>query len=1109
MQVAFLLFMSGLCALSYQTVWLREFRLIFGASTPASAAVLAIFMGGLGVGSAVLGRRADAHPLPLVFYGQLELLIAASAALTPVLVGIAREAYLRTGGSTALGMAGATFVRLLLAAMVMGVPSIVMGGTLPAAARAAVTGLDVNRHKLALAYGANTLGAVTGAFLATFFVLERCGNAGTLWMSCFVNAAVALTALRLGSSTLRDEDSDKTVTATVDTGSVEPSLSFKEHVNQKVSTRNLVLASAGISGFAFFLMELVWYRMLAPLLGGSVFTFGLILAMALLGIGVGGLAYAFCPPKRAAPIHILGLTFGCEAACLAIPLALGDSLALLALSLRRFASGGFHLSVISWAIVAGIVILPAAVVAGFQFPALLASLGRGRTHLGMQVGMAYAWNTMGAIAGSLAGGFGLLPMLSAPGAWRAAVVLLALTSIATLVLGWRSQSPTGRNSEEAALLQPGAGAADGRGNESSGCGGYDSQGRPLVRGWGSLLVRLGVGSTDAPRLISYCVAIAACVLVVFPGPTAVWRHSSIGIGRADQFSGVPVNQLRDQVNFWKRTLVWEQDGVESSIAITADKALSFLVNGKNDGNARTDAGTSVMSGLLGAALHPNPARAFVIGLGTGCTAGWIGAVESIQKVEVAELEPAVMEVARASAAVNQGMLENPKVRVAVGDAREILAVARDHYDLVVSEPSNPYRAGVASLYTREFYRTVAGKLSPNGLFLQWVQAYEIDPSDIENACATLVSVFPVVETWHMQGGDLLFVCALAPICYDVGRLRTRLGQEPFRSALAGVWRANDLEGFLAHYLSSNQFAQEIAGSPGRVLNTDDRTAMEFNCGRAVARRVYLDARQWLARSASRNLDRPLLSNGEIDWNRLQDGRASMYAIEGLEPPPMPTADPGFRHRMQAKIEFVRNNFAGALAAWQTQDGAPRDLLELLLLAEAMADTGDERATEYARELRGWQPIEADVVVARLRWRQGRLEDATAALERAFEGYRTNPWPLPLLMYRALELAQTISRQSPNSSLTRRLHAALREPFAVRLWDQVRAACRFNIALDAVDAGLLRQSIESFEPHVPWRRNFLQKRALCYEFLGDRRAARARRDLDAFLRREPQAGVSSR
>ena len=180
-----------------------------------------------------------------------------------------------------------------------------------------------------------------------------------------------------------------------------------------VAPTRFVLAAAAITGFAFTLMELVWYRMLAPLLGGSTYTFGLILAVALLGIGLGSLARS----RRRQPGTLSGFaaTCGLEAALLAAPYGLGDSVAILAARLHPAGVVSFGGLVWGWSLIALLVVFPAAFLAGLQFPMLISLLGKGREKVATHVGLAYAWNTAGAIVGSLAGGFGLLPLLSAPG----------------------------------------------------------------------------------------------------------------------------------------------------------------------------------------------------------------------------------------------------------------------------------------------------------------------------------------------------------------------------------------------------------------------------------------------------------------------------------------------------------------------------------------------------------------------------------------------------------------------------------------------------------------------------------------------------------------------
>ena len=244
------------------------------------------------------------------------------------------------------------------------------------------------------------------------------------------------------------------------------------------------------------------------------------------------------------------------------------------------------------------------------------------------------------------------------------------------------------------------------------------------------------------------------------------------------------NTLRDWENSVRRSVLWEADGVESSVAVVGADALAFHVNGMCDGNAVEDVGTQVMLGLIGAALHPRPQAALVVGLGTGETAGWLAEVPSIQRVDVVELEPAVREMARRCARVNHDVLANPKVRLIFNDAREVLLSARGRYDLIACEPSNPYRSGIANLFTREFYRAGRDRLDRGGMFAQWVQAYEIDQRTLRSVLATFKSVFPHVEVWQSKFGDLVLLgCERAP-AYSVPALRSRVAAEPLASALS-------------------------------------------------------------------------------------------------------------------------------------------------------------------------------------------------------------------------------------------------------------------------------------------------------------------------------------
>ncbi len=192
--LATLLALSGACALVYQMAWLREFRLVFGGATPATAAVLAIFMGAMGAGSALFGRKAEASTNPLRLYALIELGVGFAALLTPLLLSMVRSLYLSTGGIAALGQVPATLLQFLLATVVLAPPCLLMGGSLPAAFKWVETDQDSQRGSLGVLYGVNTLGALTGVLVSTFWLLEFWGIRTTVMAAAGVNLLIGAEA---------------------------------------------------------------------------------------------------------------------------------------------------------------------------------------------------------------------------------------------------------------------------------------------------------------------------------------------------------------------------------------------------------------------------------------------------------------------------------------------------------------------------------------------------------------------------------------------------------------------------------------------------------------------------------------------------------------------------------------------------------------------------------------------------------------------------------------------------------------------------------------------------------------------------------------------------
>jgi len=1033
-KVAPLLFGSGACALVYQVAWFREFRLIFGASTMATGAVLALFAAGLGIGGWVLGPRADQHSNPMRLYATLELGVAVSAAVTPALLWLVRRVYIAAGGTLALGLIVGTLVRLLLTAVVLGVPTLLMGGTLPAAARAVETDDDVGRRQVGWLYGINTLGAVVGCLGATFWLLEAIGTRRTLLIAVAVNVLVSLGAFWVARGAEQDP---------VDESSREGEREGWDHDGRGLTVRRFVVGAAAIVGFCFFVMEIVWYRMLGPLLGGTVFTFGLILAVALFGIGLGGALYGLLRSDREPSMEGFSSTALLEALCVSVPYALGDRIATFALGLRSLGMIGFAGHALGWVLVTVIVVLPAACIAGFQFPMLIALMGRGRSAVGRETGIAYAANTAGAIAGSLLGGFVLLPWLGAPGCWLAVAVLLVVLGLAAAVL-----------------------SAPAPGN--------------LTR----FILPVALGSVVALLLRAH-------------GPTAVWRHSPIGVGRVPVEATTSRNAWRNWTNAERRSVRWETDGVESSVALNQRVGFSFVINGKVDGHVRGDAPTQVMSGILGAILHPHPRSALVIGLGTGSSAGWLGAIPEMGHVDVVELEPAIQRVARDCAVVNRNVLDNPKVRLVLGDAREVLLTTRAKYDLIFSEPSNPYRAGIASLFTREYYEAVAARLEKDGLFLQWVQAYEVDPGTVRKIYATLASAFPSITTWELGAKDLLLIGSSEPVVLDAPALRSKIAEEPYKAALANAWRAIDLEGMLGHFLAGPSLARAIAEQEPS-LNTDDRNVVEFAFARAANGAGGFEPTEILATARARGEGRPVIA-GDVMWDRVEDRRITFRTSETESGQPPPGLNLAQKARAVAEGQYLGGHWQEGAATWRSQSREPEDPTELAIVGEMLADAGDAEALGYVEKLRVSQPVEADAILARLLARQGKVDEAISAIESAFERHRVDPWPWPVLMRHTVELAADLSTINPVTAA--RVYAAIKEPFVAHLEEEMRVDSMLVAAGQLPLEEACVEALSKLEPLVPWRLSVLSWRSRCYEATRHPLASRAARELDEFLAAE--------
>jgi hypothetical protein len=431
----------------------------------------------------------------------------------------------------------------------------------------------------------------------------------------------------------------------------------------------------------------------------------------------------------------------------------------------------------------------------------------------------------------------------------------------------------------------------------------------------------------------------------------------------------------------------------------------------------------------------------------------------------------------------------------------MLLTTRERYDIIASEPSNPFRAGIASLFTQEFYRAASDRLSEDGVFAQWVQGYEIDAPTMRTIYATMASVFPEVETWQTLRHDLVLLGSKRPHAYSGRALGALVTQEPYRSALPWAWRAKDVNALLAHYVANDTLARAIARAPRVDINTDDRNIVEFGLARSVGRSassIITELRQ-LARELG--ADRPPLADADgISWPAVDTALVSYNASEDTFED-LPTNAPAEElARQRALVRYYQTgDVAGARALWRQQPGAPRDLTELAMVAEIEAESGSDDAVPYIDQLRIDQPGEAGTLLTTLRLRQGRFSEAASALETTLTRMRSDPWPALRYKQKAISMVEQIAARDPASA--RRLFDALQHPLAVRAADDARLAAAAALSRRIDFPALCRTPIGAMEPFVPWNAFMLTLRRDCYQETRDPRLAAAASDLQKFYSRE--------
>lgn len=853
-------FVSGLCGLLYEVVWIRVAGTVIGNTTFAIGTVVGVFMGGLAVGAWAGGRAADRRSgaALLRLYGILEGGIALSAAAVPFLLTASEPVFHRLWNSVGELTALYAALRVVLMGLVLAVPTTLMGATLPVLSRFLADSGAAAAAEAGRAYAINTFGGVAGTLASGLWLIPAIGLRATTLIAVALNVAIAAAALALARGK---------------SGAVEPVLA------PEPPPRRLALAVSALAGFSSLVYEVAWTRSLVLSLGSTVYAFTLILTAFILGLAVGSavssrlLRFVKAPEAVLAAIQaLIGL-----AAVAALPYLGNLPLRMAGVPHERYRD----LMAVECGIIALVVFVPTLLIgAVFPFTFRLAS-GSDRS-VGRSVAAVYTWNTIGSIAGSLAASFVLVPLLGL-------AVSLRLAATVNLAVA-------------AALLL-----------------------------------------AASPRLRSAAIGAGLLPLVVWFMPS--WDEHVLASGAylyGEQYAAAARALHVDLKTYLNRESAivaryWDAYGL-TTVHKSEDGNLSIRVNGKADASTGTaDMPTQRSVGNLGMLHHRSPSRALVIGLGSGVTLGAV-ACHPAKRIDCVEISPAGARAAEHFAAANGGILKDPRVKLLIGDGRNAVQFAAEPYDVIVSQPSNLWISGMANLFTRDFFAMASKRLTPGGVFCQWVQAYRLPLEDFRSILRTFFEVFPEGSLWEIfPGQDYILLGSMTPIVIPFADLEARLSTPALRDHFDGL-HVPGAGGLLGHFIATAAGVRPAVAAS--ALITDDLSSIEYSTSRAMF--TYLQPRT-------------------IAW------------VDELRRTPVPSSlYPGMDPATVERSREFRRRLAGVIA-YEAERRSAREVLEYL--AKETGGLGDDEPTREHFERIAYQAR----LDARFLRAAGRFDDALKTL----------------------------------------------------------------------------------------------------------------------------------
>jgi spermidine synthase len=749
---------SGCAALIYEVVWFQLLQLVIGSSAVSMGVLLGTFMGGMCLGSYLLPRVVGRGQHPLRVYAFLELGIGAFGLLILFGMPLLNGLYVTVSGGA--GITGIIF-RGLAAAICLLPPTLLMGATLPAISRW-VESTPEGVSWLGFFYGGNIGGGVVGSLAAGFYLLRVYDLGVATYVAMALNIVVALLAIAIASATPVPErlESDR------DAVPAKP-----------VAGAWAIYVAIALSGATALSSEVIWTRLLSLLFGGTVYTFALILAVFLFGLGIGSSLGSAIGRAAARPRVIFGWCqmFLCAGIWWSAYM-LTESMPFWPInpSITTDPWFNFQLDFVRclW------VVLPGAILWGASFPLALASLASRGQDPGRLVGSVYAANTIGAIVGSLCASLLLVVWLGSQHAQQLLILVSALSGLLVLSTGGADEP---------------AGAKGGAGLQLS----------------GTLLII--VAAAGAGLLSRY--------VHPLPGIFAAYgRYTATRLGSAD--------------------VKYVGEGWNATIAVTSlpGGVLNYHNAGKVQASSEPqDMRLQRMLGHLTTLIPAQAKKVVVIGCGAGVTAGAVSIDPAVIDQTIAEIEPLVPKVvSKLFGEHNFHVVDNPKVHVRIDDARHYLLTTNEKFDAITSDPLDPWVKGAAMLYTREFFELTKKRLNPGGVVTLFVQLYESNTEAVKSEIATFMEAFPNGVVWgntnNGAGYDLVLLGQVEDTKIHVDEIQAKLDRPeyaPMKQSLREIGMNSAVDLFATFAGRASDLKPWLADA---LINRDRNLRLQFLAG---------------------------------------------------------------------------------------------------------------------------------------------------------------------------------------------------------------------------------------------------------------------------------------